>query len=250
MKKQNILMILIASLFFALTIKAQTIDVTKAPTVKVTGTAEIQVVPDEVNFSLRVRKSDKNLTTAKAQNDEGVRKILELVKRFNLAPADVKTDYISVSEKYDRVKQEGDDEYTEIFAGYTVSKTVIVKLRNVIRFEEFFSAIVGAGISEIGNVSFESSQLRKYRDQARAMAMRAAKEKAEALAKEIGQTIGKAISIEEENTGGGSYSYSQNVNSNVRSNTSAINGSDSDGGTFSVGTISVKAQVEVEFLLY
>jgi uncharacterized protein YggE len=240
------------ALLFIPAAKAQTVDVSNLPTIQVTGTAEIQVVPDEVTFFLRVHKSDKSLVAAKAQNDENVKKILDLAKRFGIAAQDVKTDYISVAEKYDRVKPRGEEEYKSVFAGYTISKTVIVKLKNISRFEEFFSDVVSIGVTEIGNVSFESSQLRKFRDQARAMAIRAAKEKAEAIVKEIGQSIGKAVSIEEQSTGS-SYAnnFSQNVTSNARSR--AVDSDDGDDGgggeTFSIGTIAVKAQVEVRFLL-
>ena len=238
------------ALLFAVNVKAQAVDVSKVSTIKVTGTAEIQVVPDEVVFSLKIRKSDKSLTIAKAQNDDNVKKILDLTKRFGIAPQDVKTDFISVGEKYDRVRPTGEEEYKNVFAGYTVSKTVIVKLRNINRFEEFFSEVISVGVTEVGNVSFESSRLRQYRDQARAMAIRAAKEKAAAIVKEIGQTIGRAVSIEEQNSGGSySYNYSQNVAAGARSG-GAARSDDSDDETFSVGTIAVKAQVEVEFLLY
>ena len=60
------------------------------PSVTVTGTAEVMVVPDEVVFSLDVTKTDKDLQIAKRQNDEVVAKVLELTRRFSVAPQDVK----------------------------------------------------------------------------------------------------------------------------------------------------------------
>ena len=174
-------------------------DVSKAPTIEVTGTAEISVVPDEVSISLNVSKTDKNLNTAKSQNDQGVSAVIALTRKFGVDPKDVKTDFIAVREKNERRKLPGtDDEYHDVFVGYTVSKTVVVKLRDIKKFEEFFSEAVGSGISQINNVVYSTSQLRKHKDAARAMAIRAAREKAEALTREIGQTIGKAVSIEEE----------------------------------------------------
>ncbi|HKX84383.1 MAG TPA: SIMPL domain-containing protein, partial [Pyrinomonadaceae bacterium] len=200
MKKVSSLVIL---LLCAVISHAQYADVSKMPTIQVTGTAEINVVPDEVSFSLKVSKADKSLVTAKRLNDENVGKILALAKRFQLTPADVKTDFISVSEKFDRKKIAGtDDEYDNIFAGYAVSKTVEVKLKDLSKFEDFFSEVVKIGVTQISNVNFQSSQLRKYKDQARAMAMLAAREKAEAMTKQIGQTIGKAVSVEEKDIDG------------------------------------------------
>jgi uncharacterized protein len=238
--------LLVFSLLFfvsAFVVKAQNIDISKLPTIDTTGTAEIQVVPDEVSFSLRVTKSDKNLQVAKDQNDSNVAKIIALAKRFAIDAKDVKTDYITVGEKLDRVKLKGtEDEYENVFAGYTVSKTIVVKLRDLGKFEEFFSEIIKIGVTQVSNVNFQSSELRKYKDQARAMAIRAAKEKAEAIAKEIGQTIGKAVSIDEEN-----LDDSRLLNSNNNMAFELIGNYSSE--TIAVGTISVKAQVSAKFLL-
>ena len=238
---------LLTILFFAVGAYAQTVYSSNSATIEVTGTADVNVVPDELSISLIVSKTNREIATAKAQNDDGVASILALTRRFNIDPKDVKTDFITVKEKNERRKIPNTaDEYRDVFVGYTVSKTVVVKLRDVRRFEDFFSDLVKTGVSQIGNVRFSTSQLRKYKDEARAMAMRAAREKATALAREIGQTIGKAVSIEEENVDGFRSPYA-----NVSSNSFSVSDSDSDpSDTFSVGTISIKAQVTVKFLLF
>lgn len=74
------------------------------PMIIVTGTAEVQVVPDEVIFSLDVTKIDKDLQIAKRLNDETVGKVLELTRRFSVLPQNVKTDYISVEMKYESIR--------------------------------------------------------------------------------------------------------------------------------------------------
>jgi uncharacterized protein YggE len=243
--RKNYLPIFIFILAVCFSTNAQ--NISQMPAVDVTGTSEIKVVPDEVTFALRISKSDKSLQTAKAQNDANISKIIELVKGFGIPAQNIKTDFISVREKYDRIRQKGDDEYTEVFAGYTVSKTVMVKLQDISKFENLFSEIIKIGVTAVNSVSFQSSQLRKHKDQARAMAMKAAKEKATALAAEIGQTIGKAVSIEEENEERSSYANSSS-NSNSISYSTESESADNDA-TFSAGTITVKALVKVSFLL-
>ena len=227
-------------------IAAQNIDVSKYPTIQVTGTAELFVVPDEVSFSLKVSKSNRILTTARVQHDENIAKLIALAKRMGIDAKDIKTDFIDVREKFDRKRIAGsDDEFENVFAGYTVSRTLVVRLRDLSKFEEFFSEVLKIGVSQVSGVTFQSSQLRKYKDQARAMAIKAAREKAEGIVKEIGQAIGKAVSIEEENVDGFRSPYA-NISSN---SISTADDRDDDGETFSAGTISVKAQVEVLFLL-
>ncbi|HYH86717.1 MAG TPA: SIMPL domain-containing protein [Pyrinomonadaceae bacterium] len=216
------------------------------PLITVSGQAEIRVPPDEVNFSLEVTKLNRDLTEAQKQNDDSVRDILALARRFDVPPQDVKTDYISVEMKYstDLVDDEEDDakKVKRELLGYEVSKTVIVRFKDLPRFEKFFAEVLKAGVSKVNSVEFRTSQIRKHKDQARALAIRAAREKAIALTAEIGQTIGKAHSIQEE--GFGRSSSSNNFSTVVSGSFS----SDEDSA-FAPGMITVTAQVTVSFVL-
>ena len=239
------LQILFICCVFVATVSAQNIDVSKMPTIKTTGTADIQVVPDTATFSFTVSKKNESVAAAKKENDETINKVTAVANRFGIKQTDVKTDYIRVSEATKRVKipnSEDDDDYESVFDGYRVSRKLVIKLRDMTKFESFLTALLDAGINDVSDVDFSASEIRKYMDQARTEAVRAAKEKAQAIALEIGQTIGKAVSIKEVNNSGYS-NVSANVNSNFRS------GASSSTNDSTVGTITVKAQVEAEFLL-
>lgn len=208
--------------------------------ITVTGEAEVLVVPDEVVFDLTVQTLNKELRLAKAQTDERLKRLIELTRKYNVAPKDVQTDYIKLEPRY-----RGNDE-SRLFLGYSVRKDLVFTLRDVSRAEEMLSEILESGITRINGVRFQTSQMRKYRDQARASAMRAAQEKAIALTAEIGQKIGKAYSIEEEAMQRGNM-YAQNASSNAMS----IGGGDASDseGTLSLGQIKVTARVTVRFEL-
>lgn len=226
-------------------VSAQNVDVSKMPTIKVTGTAEIHVVPDIATFSFTVSKKNASVAAAKNENDKTIDKVRDMAKRFGIAANDVKTDYIRIKEATRRVKvPDSEDEYENEPDGYLVNRSLVVKLRDMSQFESFLSSLLDAGINDVSNVVFSSSQLRKFKDQARADAIRAAREKAEAIAGAIKQTIGKAVSIEENDIDGYRSPYANNS-----TNSFSIDGDDGDADTSSVGTITVKAQVEVEFLL-
>lgn len=230
-------------LFFSITALAQRNS--EPPLITVSGQAEIRVPPDEVFFNLEVMRLDKDIGVAQQQTDESVRQILSLSRRFGVAAQDVKTDFISVEMKYstDLVDEDDSDEKTvkREFLGYEISKTVVVRFTDLNRFEGFFSEVLKAGVSRVKRVEFRTSQIRKYKDQARAQAIRAAREKAAALTAEIGQSIGRAHSIQEEGAG-------RNVYSNA---TSVVSGSYSDDETsaFAPGLITITAQVTVSFIL-
>ncbi len=245
MKKLNLAaVVLISCLSLAAAVKAQSVDVDNLPTIKVTGTAEIQVVPDTATLSFTITQKNNSVAAAKKQNDETVAKVSDLARRFGIAAADVKTDYIRVKEATRREKIRGsDDDYTDVPDGYRVSRNLVVKLRDISRFETLLTALLDAGVNDVDNVVFTSSELRKYKDQARAQAVRAAREKAQAIAKEINQSIGKAVSIEENDIDG----Y-RSPSANVSQNSFSV-AEDEDAEIAAVGAISVKAQVEVRFLL-
>jgi hypothetical protein len=208
--------------------------------ITVAGEAEVLVVPDEVVFDLTVQALNKELRAAKAQTDERLKKLIELTRRYNVEPKDVQTDYIKLEPRY-----RGNDE-GRLFLGYAVRKDLVFTLRDVTRAEAMLSEIIESGITRINSVRFQTSQMRQHRDRARALAIRAAQEKAVALTAEIGQKIGRAYSIEEEATPGRSP-YAQNT----YANTIEMSPGDAAGseGTLSLGQIKVTARVTVRFEL-
>ena len=221
---------------------AQTTD-PERPLITVSGQAVVNVTPDEAVFSLRVVTLDKDIAKAKALNDESVKKTLLLAKSYQIPPEDVQTSYISVDTRY-----EDDDRKPRVFLGYEVSKKIVLTLRDMNRIEGLLSDVIKAGVNRVENVDFRTTQIRKFKDQARRMAIKAAQEKATALAKEINQYIGKAYTITEEGLGNyGAANYSSNSFANT---STRIGGDYSDAeGTIAIGQISITARVIVSFEL-
>lgn len=214
------------------------------PLITVTGQAELRVPPDEAAFDLVVVRLDKDVDAAREQTDQSVRQILELARRYGVPRQNVRTDFIAVSMKYNTDLVEGEDDGKKLrreFVGYEVTKSVNVRFADLPRFEGFFADVLKAGVSKVNSVTFYTSQLRKYRDEARAAAVRAAREKAVALTAELGQTIGKAYRIEEEAPRDLSRSNSVGLAPGSYSS--------EESAAFAPGTIAVTAQVTVSFLL-
>jgi len=207
--------------------------------ITVAGEAEVKVAPDEVVFDVTVQTINKDLRLAKNQTDDRLKKLIELTRKYQIGAADVQTDYIRLEPRY-----RGNDE-SRLFIGYSVRKDLIFTLRDVTQAEALLSELIELGISRVNGVRFQTSQLRKYRDQARALAIKAAHEKATALTAEIGQKIGKAYLIEEEVPARvGPYQ-------NISANNSIMVSDDSteSEGTLALGQIKVTARVTVKFEL-
>jgi hypothetical protein len=209
----------------------------------VAGDAEIKVIPNQVLISLGVETRDRNLGVARVQNDTAVRSVLVAIAKFQIDATDVQTDFIQVNIVYQSSAQ-------TIVDHYVVEKAIAVTLKDVSKFEPLLSAVLEAGANHIYNVEFMTTDLRKYRDQARALAAKAAIEKASDLAAAAGlKVVGKPMNVSSYSYGGGSwYGRLHNMGANYGAQ-NVYQGGDrgSAEGTIALGKISVTATVSMNF---
>jgi hypothetical protein len=218
-------------------------------TITVTGEAEVKVPPDQVILTLGVETWDKVLATAKQQNDAIVARVLKVAEDHGVAPQHVQTDYISIEPRYRSGTYEPGD-----FIGYFVRKTIVITLKDITAFEELLSDALEAGATHVHGIEFRTSELRKHRDAARSLAIRAAEEKAIALAGELDQDVGRPTDIREEYNGWWSPYNSWwgrgwgalGAAQNVIQESGAPQGMES---TLAPGQITVNARVTVTFEL-
>ncbi len=214
--------------------------------ITVSGSAQVLVAPDEVILTLGVETSDMEMSAAKRKNDEIIQKVLEIATKYEVDPKHVQTDFINIEPRYSSTTIAAN------FIGYFVRKTVEIRLNDISKFESLYSDMLEAGVNYVHGVEFRTTELRKYRDQARALAIQAAQEKAAALASGVNQATGRVKMIHEDSSGwygsynswwrGSSYGF-QNVIQN------AGGGQFVEEGTLAPGQISVSASVTVEFEL-
>jgi uncharacterized protein YggE len=205
-----------------------------------------------VDLNVSVETRDENLEAAKGQNDERVARALDFLKHSGVKDKDVQTDNLSIEPVYPP-NQNYLAQTKPAF--YRVSKGIGVKLTDVGKFDGVLTGLITNGVNIVQGIDFRTTELRKYKDQARAMAIRAAKEKAEAMAGELGLKVGKPFSITVNDAGGwlswggrgfGGYNGLQNLSQNAAANGG---GADENGATFAAGQISVSASVNVSFLI-
>lgn len=79
-------------------------------------------------------------------------------------------------------------------------KTVTFKLSDMAAIPDLINQALDAGANCIESIKFNTSNLRKFKDEARVLALRAAKEKAEQMAQELSRHIGKPVVIAEESS--------------------------------------------------
>ncbi len=164
--------------------------------ITVSGEAEVRVVPDEVILTLGIETWDKNLETAKRQNDDVVARVLALAADHGIATEHVQTDYVNIEPRYRNGYYEDRD-----FIGYFVHKNIVITLRDLGQFEGLLSDALEAGVNYVHGIQFRTTELRQYKDQARALAVHAAQEKAAAMGGELDQKLGEPLAVQEEQIG-------------------------------------------------
>jgi len=205
-----------------------------------TGSADIKVVPDEIELVLGIETRDRNLLAAKKLNNDRLQKTLSVLRGLGIDPKNVQTDYLEIEPEYNNER---------VVVSHVVRKSLAVILKDLSKFEALVSESLQAGVNHVHSIQFRTTELRKHRDRARAMAIQAAREKAVALAKELGQKVGRPHTITEGSGGwyypggfwGGRWSsMSQNVQS-------SSGGGSAESGGLSLGQITVSAGVTVAF---
>jgi len=159
--------------------------------ISVTGTAEIKVAPDEVRLTLGVDSHDKELAVAKANNDNRVKKLMTLAHAAGVDTKNIQTSALTMGPEYS-------DEKIPKLLGYQVSQVITVTLTDLSKYENFMTSSLRAGVNRVDGINFFVADPKKYREEARLQAVRVAREKAKAMAAELGQTIGKPWEVIEQ----------------------------------------------------
>ncbi len=221
------------------------------PLVSTTGSAEIRVVPDLADLVFQVESRNTNLTNARLDQADRMSKVLATLRNAGIKDSELQTSQVEIVPHYENDSRGGgpfsDGRAVESVTArfFSVSQYVSCTLHDVNKIANVTGTALAAGVTGIQGASLRTSALRKYRDQARAQATRAAKEKAVALAGELGAKVGRPFAITENQYD----AVSPMFNSGNYQRSVSPSGGESGEATFVPGTISVTAHVSVSFLL-
>ncbi len=217
--------------------------------IHVSGSALINVIPDRALVQLGVQSNGKTVKAVQQANSMAIQNVIAALKKQGIEAKDITTDVYNITPIY--------EDYDALYIkGYRIYNTVAVTVREVSKTSEVVATALSAGANQVNDVQFYTTELRTYRDQARKLAVTAAKEKAHALASAAGADTGCVLTISE-NTwsyyNGWGYGmgtanlWTQNTVQNAAP--SGQSGSSDGEEPISLGQISVKAEVEVTYAL-
>ncbi len=217
---------------------------------QVTGSALVNVAPDRALIQLGVQSNASTVRLVEQINSTSTQAVIKAIRSLGIDAQDIATDVYMIEPIY--------EDYDSLYIkGYRIHNVVAVTVRDVSLTSHLIAVALQAGANQVVGVDFYTSQLRKYRDQAREMAMQAAREKAQALAQAAGAKAECVLTINEN-----SWSYytgwwsgrnqSQNVwTQNALQNAAPAPGSSTTSGDepISLGKISIKAEISATFTL-
>jgi uncharacterized protein YggE len=209
-------------------------EVKQVPQINVSGEGKVKVIPDQATIAVTVETKGNNAKDVKKQNDQKIEAVLKFIKKMNLAPADYKTQRVSLNPQYDYEKKKH---------SYNATQTIEILLRDLSTYDELMEGLVDEGINRIDNVTFQSSKLAQYQSEARKLAMKEAKLKAEDYVSVLGQKVGRAMTISDNSQ---TY-YPQPMYAAMK--TMERSDASAPRETLAIGEINITANVTVSFIL-
>lgn len=161
-----------------------------APHVVVSGSGTTEVAPDRAVIRLAHASNAADAARAKQAADESVNRLLDVLGRLQIAPADVTAGHLRVEEDVDY-----DDDGRRLSNGFVGNREVKIVLRDLARFNQLLDEALAAGMNSIEDIRFESASEDTLRQEARRKAVADATSRARALAEAFSATLGPVYSI-------------------------------------------------------
>ena len=225
-----------AVLALALVLPTSTASAEEAPTLTMNGIGVARIAPDVAEITLGVVTEAKDAAKAHADNAAQATRVQNAVKALGIAERDIQTTRYDFSPVYD-VKDNG----RSVTTGYTVTNSVVVKVRNLDNVGKVIDAALASGANRVDSLEFSASDPSAAKNAALADAARDARNKADAVAKALGVRIVRILNV---------YADAQPYNTPRNFMPMMMAKEAYDAGTpISAGELSVEASVNVTYVI-
>lgn len=162
--------------------------------IEVTGSSEIEVVPDEVHFIIQIKEYWQEEYTGKSHKEEDFRTkvpltMIEKDLRRSLHKIGITDDAIRTQEIGDYWRQRGKE--------FLIGKQFDIRLTDFEQINSIIRSVNTWGIESMRIGELKHKDLPMYRKQGKIEALKAAREKAAYLVEAMGQQLGEVIRIVE-----------------------------------------------------
>lgn len=168
-----------------------------ARTISVSASGKTIVKPDVAIVSLSVVSEGKDTQAISDYNNNKIKKVIDFLKEQGVDEKDIKTTEYNLYPVYSQQARLSDSTFVPIIMSYSLTQTIQVKIRDFSKISDIIGELAPLGINRISNIVLSVDDPEVYQATARAEAINKAKEKAKAMADELGVSLGKVVSISE-----------------------------------------------------
>lgn len=165
--------------------------------IEVTGTSEIEIVPDKIHYIIEIREYFEEEFDGKSKPEEYRTKVplasIESGLRKALEATGVPAEAIRTQEVGDYWRKEGQD--------FLVSKQFDITLDDFQKIDDLIQRLDTRGIRSMRIGELENKDMLDYHKKGKIEALKAAQAKAAYLVEALGQKLGPVVRIVEESTG-------------------------------------------------
>lgn len=180
--------------------------------IEVTGTSEIEIVPDRIHYIIEIREYFEEEFDGKSKPEEYRTKVslnrIEQGLREVLHDAGISPDAVRTQEIGDYWRKQGQD--------FLVAKTFDITLLDFKQIDEIIKRMDTRGIHTMRIGELENRDMLSYHQKGKIAALKAAQRKAAYLVEALGKKLGPVIRIVEDEAGGSlPFSQSNVLSSNA-----------------------------------
>ena len=233
---KNIILGVLILIFTTSIVKAQEVN-NNLRFIEVTGSAEMEIAPDEIRFQIGIEEYWKEEFEKGKEYKDYITKIpLEEIEKklmSSLTVIGINKNQIIIKNIGQSWKRSGKD--------FKKSKTIELILTDFIKVNEILTKVRVKGVNSMKIIELKNKDLTKYREQVKIGAMKTAKKKAAYLLKSVDEELGQVISVIELDNNLGIFWKPQNM----LSNTIMSSGGDANNGV--MRKIKLKYEIKIKF---
>ncbi len=188
-----------------------------APVITISGTGEINAVPDIALFTYSISKDAATIAEARNQVATTGNDLFGKLKAAGIAEKDIKTDSLSTYPKYENRASATNDcgvirgselgimapvacapVYNSVVVGYTVTTTFSVKVRDLDQVSAIATLLTNAKLFSLNGPNFSIDNRDELVNEARQKAIKDAKKEAEMLASQLGVRLVGIVNFSED----------------------------------------------------
>lgn len=195
---KRITFFILLGLIAVTTLSAQNSGKEQLKQIEVVGSAEMEIVPDEIFFSIALQEY-KPSNNKKVDISTLEKQLVKAVRQAGIDDEDFQIENVyGWNQDYWRKKDKKDEEFL-------AQKRYRLKLSNLNKINGILAQVDPEGIAHANISDYSHSNIEEYRKELKIKALKAAKDKAEYLLQSIDEELGEALKIQEVEMGGGPY---------------------------------------------